>query len=132
MPLGPLPAQWQPLRTGSGDRAYHHQHGGVISSRVLCQGVDDVPLDVLTNHLLFGIEERRELSRALVTLAGRAALRTRVRGSLDGVTVQMELVVSKKDGCTYDVQLISAPALFPARLKDFEGALPPLVQQAPR
>jgi hypothetical protein len=117
---GPLPAEWRRARVHGGGVAFHHRRGGTVFANVLCDRPDDVPLDVLTNHLLFGIEEQREVSRQPLMLDGRAALRTRVDGKLDGVFVVLDLVVLKRDGCTYDLHLVAGPAAYPERKLDFD------------
>ena len=112
-------ASWQRL-PDAGDRvAFHHDGGGTIAANATCDKADDVPLDVLTNHLLFGIDDRREQTRTPITIDGRAALRTRLDGKLDGVPVALELVVLKKDGCTYDLLLIASPGAFAQREPEF-------------
>lgn len=117
--VGPLPAEWQPWHVKGAHLVFHHRAGGTIAASGQCPAGDDVPLAVLTSHLLFGIETRQELGRDLFTLDGRQALRTRLLGELDGVPVALELVVLKKDGCVYDLQLIAAPSELAARQRDF-------------
>jgi hypothetical protein len=112
-------ASWQRL-PDAGDRvAFHHTDGGTLAVNATCDKADDVPLHVLTNHLLFGIDDRREQTRTPITVDGRAALRTRLEGRLDGVQVELELVVLKKDGCTYDLLLIARPGSFALREPEF-------------
>ena len=50
---------------------------------------------------------------------GREALRTEVTAELDGVPIALDLVVLKKDGCLYDLQLAAAPATLSQRQPDF-------------
>lgn len=121
--VGPLAPAWRRVRIGGGHLAFHHHDGGSILANATCERIDDVPLDVLTNHLLFGIERRAERSRTLFPLDGRSAIRTVLDGSLDGVAVTLDLVVVKKDGCVYDLQLIAGPAAYPARRPDFDRLL---------
>ena len=98
----------------------HPVAGGTIASHASCADADDVPLDVLTNHLLFGLEHKQERSRRPLTLDGRAALRTRLEATLDGVPLALDVVVMRKDGCTHDLMLI-APRGDLARLEpEFE------------
>jgi hypothetical protein len=120
--VGPLPAGWERVDLKGGNVAFRHGSGGSILANGLCTGVKDVPLDVLTNQALFGLEQKQEMSRETFTLDGRAAERTRLTGALDGVPVELELVVLKKDNCTYDLQLVAAPgAPFDARVADFDA-----------
>lgn len=122
--LGPLPADWTQVRVRGGEVVYHHRGGGAIAASGACQPgrTEDVPLDVLTNHLLFGVQVVRD-ARDSLTLDGREARRAHVLGRLDGVPVELELVVLKKDGCTYDLQLVADPATFAARQPDFRALL---------
>lgn len=117
--VGPLPAEWQPQHFKGAQLVFHHQGGGTIAAGAKCPTGDDVPLAVLTRHLLFGIETQQELGSDPFTLDGRQALRTRLLGELDGVPVALELVVLKKDDCVYDLQLITAPDALAARQRDF-------------
>jgi hypothetical protein len=118
--IGPLPSEWRRVQVGEGQLAFHHDEGGTILAHATCEARGDAPLDVLTNHLLFGIEEPREQSRTPLSLDGRRALRTRVDGALDGVPIALDLVVLKKDSCTYDLELASSPEVFARRQADFE------------
>jgi hypothetical protein len=119
--VGRLPGQWQRVQVGDGHLAFHHQAGGTILANVSCERFVDLSLDLLTNQLLYGVEARRELGRQRIPLDGRVALRTQMHGSLDGVPIALDLVVMKKDGCTYDLELAASPRDFPARQPDFEG-----------
>ncbi len=118
--VGALPAAWQRQNVAAGALSYHHKDGGTISAHGSCERAEDVPLDVLTNHLLIGVESRFERSRRTLTLDGRAALRTRIDAELDGVPVALDLVVVKKDGCVYDLAMVASRAAFAARRPDFD------------
>ena len=89
--IGPLPPEWRRVQVADGQLAFHHDEGGTILAHATCEGRGDASLDVLTNHLLFGIEEPRERSRTPLSLDGRRALRTRVDGALDGVPIALDL-----------------------------------------
>lgn len=117
---GTLPAAWQRVRDDGGSVAFHHTSGGTIVSAISCGDADDVPLDVLTTHLLLGIEGRRERARQEFVLDGRAALRTQLDAQLDGVPVALDLIVLKKDGCTVDLYLVAPRPAFDERRLDFE------------
>lgn len=121
--IGELSADWRRIDVGDANLAFRHREGGTLLANSMCGAdhIEDVPLDVLTNQLLFGVEERREIERKELTLDDRAALRTHLVGSLDGVPVELDLVVIKKDGCTYDFQLITGPAEYAARRPEFEA-----------
>jgi hypothetical protein len=117
--VGPLDASWVRDRPSDCNLAWRNPAGGTIMVNALCEGIRDVPLDVLTNQALFGLEQKQEHSRETFTLDGRAAQRTRLSASLDGVPVELDLVVLKKDGCTYDFQLVASAKAFADREGEF-------------
>lgn len=119
--VGSLPAAWQRASAKGADLAFRRREGGTIAASSVCSGREDVPLDVLTNHLLFGVEHQKERSRVLLTLDGRAALRTNLEGEVDGVAVELNLVVLKKDGCIYDLQLIATAKQLAGCQADFDA-----------
>jgi hypothetical protein len=123
--VGPLTGEWRQVRFGDEDLVFRHRDGGTIAAKGSCAAgsvpIDDLPLAVLTNHLLFGISIRQDHGHTLLTLDGRQALRTHLVGELDGVPIELDLVVMKKDGCIYDLQLIAAPHEFARRQSDFDA-----------
>ena len=132
--VGELPSGWQRTRAvhGASDGVtFHHAGGGTVHAGGDCDHPEDVPLDVLSNHLLIGFEDRKEVSRDPLVLDGRGALRTRVDARLDGVSVVLDVVVTRKDGCTYDLQLITGPAVYQERRPDFDRFVGGFAQAAP-
>ncbi len=119
---GGLPETWKRIGVEDANLAFKHKDGGAIVCNAICGDADirDVPLDVLINQSLFGVEAQKEISREELKLDGRAAVRTRVSGSMDGVPIELDLVVMKKDNCTFDFQLVTTPEEFTARQPDFE------------
>lgn len=93
----------------------------VIAINSTCTGHEDPPLDVLTNHLVFGFTDRETISRTPFMLDGRDALRTLVHAKLDGVPTSVELVVLKKNGCVHDFTYISPIGNEGTYRKEFEA-----------
>lgn len=118
--IGPLPAEWRRVQVSDAHLTFHHRHGGAIMANASCDRRLDLSLELLTGQLLYGIEARQQTSRHRLALDGRVALRTQMSGTLDGVPVALDLVVLKKDGCTYDLALAAAPHDFGRRQADFE------------
>lgn len=119
---GALSPDWRMVSVQDANLTFHHKDGGAILANGICgEDIEDLPLDVLTNHLLFGVEKVQELGRQQLTLDGRGAERTQLRGEVDGVPVHMDLVVLKKDGCTFDFQLLAGKSEIDARRPDFEA-----------
>ena len=119
--VGTLPEGWTRSRSHGANLAFHHAQGGMLIVNGECPLQGDAPLDVLTNHLLFGVTAQKEIARTLFSLDGREALRTHLTGQLDGVPIELSLVVLKKDGCLYDFQLIAGPEQFASREPDFHA-----------
>jgi hypothetical protein len=117
--VGALPPEWRRV-DARGDLTFRSPEGGTIYANVECELTDDAPLDVLVNHLLFGVDVKKE-RREEITLSGRKGLRARVDGELDGVPIQLDLVVMKKDGCTYDLGLIAGTERFRELENDFDS-----------
>jgi hypothetical protein len=122
--VGPLPPSWELVRLKGNDVAYVSRDSPhSIAVNATCEDHDDPPLDVLTRHLLMGFTERSALAQQTLTLDGREALRTRVTAKLDGVPVELVLVVMKKDGCVYDFTYLSPSSGVEDRLSVFEHVL---------
>jgi len=122
--IGPVPPSWQLVRLAGNDVAYvslDSPHSLAVNAT--CEDHDDPPLDVLTRHLLMGFTERATLEERRFSLDGREALRTHVAARLDGVPVELVLVVMKKDGCVYDFTYLSPAGRVEERVSVFEQVL---------
>lgn len=108
--IGELGAGWSPVTVQDNDVAFHSERLGAIAQvNATCDPAGDIPLSVLTNHLVAGFTARQTLSEDLVPMDGREALRTHMIASLDGVPRELLVYVMKKNDCVYDLTLI-APA----------------------
>jgi hypothetical protein len=120
--LGPVPEGWRPLRIAGADLAFRDpQRDGSALFDVHCdRRDDDAPLSALTGHLIMGTTEREIELEETVPFDGREALHTRMRAKLDGVPMQYDIYVMKKDGCVYDLVYVAPPARFAEGAADFE------------
>jgi len=115
--VGPIPEHWTPIDEDHADAglvtfAFRNPRAQAtvgIAARCHRDG-DDVPLRSLTQHLYLGFTNRETRSEQEFTLDGRAALRTEMVASLDGVPKDLTFVVLKKDGCVYDFWRVAAGA----------------------
>ncbi len=108
--VGPLGPSWERIELAHNDLAWRDPAtNAIVQVNATCDPFRDVPLTSLTNHLLIGFTDRERVSRRLVPLDGREALRSRYLASLDGVPRALLLYVLKKDECTYDFALVSPP-----------------------
>jgi hypothetical protein len=122
--VGELPGHWHRVYLKDNDLAFAELGTGrALSINSTCEGHDDPPLPVLTRHLLMGFTEREEQSQRLIVLDGREALRSRYTAKLDGVPVELELVVLKKDGCVFDFSYVAPPGEAEPRMPDFDTLL---------
>lgn len=106
--IGPLPSGFERVEVSDNDLAFYKRGQGTISVNATCTDYEDVPLTALVNHLLFETTERTFVIEETVTLDGRAARHALVRAELDGVPIELELYVMKKDGCVIDLSHIRA------------------------
>jgi hypothetical protein len=101
------------------DLAFHRPGMGTIAINSTCTEYDDVPLSALVNHLLFDTTQRQVVIEETVTLVGRGARHLLVNLELDGVPLQLELYVLRKDGCVFDLSHVSARRASPAARDTF-------------
>ncbi len=131
--VGGLSRSWRPLEVESNDLAYissDSPHSLAVNST--CTPDGDASLQVLTAHLLMGFTDREQVSEEHVTMDGRDSLRSRYKAKLDGVPVEMMLVVLKKDGCVYDFTYLSPPGRFDEKRRSFEQVLAEFHAEASR
>ena len=110
--VGGVPAGWAPQRFSDNDVFFGKQDGHSIAVNATCRDYGDASLEVLTRHLVEGFTGVETLARKTAPLDGRDALFTHYRARLDGVPIEMQLVVMKKDGCVYDFTYLSPPGRF--------------------
>ena len=85
----------------------------VIATHAICGGaLPNRALPVLARHLRFGVRDITLVEQKDVTLGGRAALRTRFRGTLDGKSVEIEHYVTKARECVHDLIYVAPPDNF--------------------
>lgn len=117
--VGALSSEWRRVELPDNDLAFHRRGMGTISVNSTCSDYEDVPAAALVNHLLFDTTERHFLSEETVTLDGRGARHVLVQVELDGVPVELELFVLKKDGCVFDLGHVRSLGSDPAARRSF-------------
>jgi hypothetical protein len=120
--VGPVPSSWRRIQVEGADLAFRDEaREGSTLFDVRCGGRDDdAPLSALTGHLIMGTTEREIASQETVPFDGREAMHTLLRAKLDGVPMQYDIYVMKKDGCVYDIVYVAAPDNFVEGAQDFE------------
>ncbi|HTQ45579.1 MAG TPA: hypothetical protein VMI75_22625 [Polyangiaceae bacterium] len=121
--LGPVPPEWRPIHVEGADVAYRDEaRQGSTLFDVRCGARDDdAPLSVLTEHLIMGTTQREYDSQETVPFDGREALHTLMRAKLDGVPMQYDIFVMKKNGCVYDLVYVAPPDRFSQGAPAFEA-----------
>ena len=101
--VGILSPAWRRVEVEGNDLAFYRPQMGSITVNATCSEYEDVPISALVNQLLFDTTERRFLVEEVVTLDGRGARHVLMQLELDGVPLEMELYVVRKDGCVFDL-----------------------------
>jgi hypothetical protein len=120
--VGPVPVGWRRIDVESADLAFRDDaHFGSALFDVRCgQRDDDAPLPSLTEHLIMGTTERSFETEEVVPFDRREAMHTVLRAKLDGVPMQYDIYVAKKDGCLFDLVYVAPPDHFAEGAADFE------------
>jgi len=120
--VGEVSPGWERVMLSSNDLAWFIEDTGhALQVNATCKGHDDPPLDVLVRHLLMGFTERQLVEEQKVVVDERDALRSHYRAKLDGVPVELLLLVVKKDNCVYDFSYVAPLGRFEERVADFEA-----------
>ena len=115
---------WHPVSFRDNDLAFtDEKRRFLLGVNSTCQGHKDAPLKILTQDLLLGFEHRQLLGRRELQIDRRAAMRSHFRAELDGVPVELDLTVLKKDGCVYDFIYVAPQGRLLERQRDYESLL---------
>lgn len=119
--VGPLEKGWKQAGNKNLGIIFRHQETkATLATEAICgDAFEDLPLKMLTNHLLAGLEEVRKTNQELWKLSEREALYTQAEASLDGVPVVLNLVVIKKNRCQFDFMGVAPPQGGEVITKDF-------------
>lgn len=120
--LGPVPTSWRRVGVEGADLAYRDdEREGSALFDVRCDAPgQDAPLSILTEDLIMGTTERDVEVQKVLPFDSREAMHTVLRAKLDGVPMQYDIFVMKKDGCVYDLVYVAPPSHFPSGSGDFE------------
>lgn len=127
-----LPPKWTPVSFRGNDVAFVDETSRfLLALNSTCEGFDDAPLKVLMADLLLGFDQKEGWSQSELSLDGRAALRGHFHATLDGVPVDMALVVLKKDGCVYDFTYLAPRGRFEERVGLYNALLRRFTTEVP-
>jgi hypothetical protein len=120
--VGAIPESWRRLDVSHATLAFRDERDGatvVVNARCGLDG-EDVPLESLTKHLFLRFTEREIQDQRVLPFDHREAMRSVVTAKLDGVPMQFDVWVLKKDGCVYDFAYMAAPPRFPRGAEEFD------------
>ena len=101
----------------------HPKNGSTISYLSDCGDSADVSLKQMELMALNGLYNLKIMDQADLTFSERKALRTKAQGEVDGVLVNVDLLVLKKNGCRYTFTLTGFPQTFSQAQNDFNQFL---------
>lgn len=78
-------------------------------------------LDVLARHLTFGLTHRELVEHGTITVAGREAVRSVVRGQHDGRDLTVEALVMRAEPCVHDFLYVAPTGAFDAGRHAFQA-----------
>lgn len=105
---------WRPLKEKGVQVAWWND---ALDAAILldsqCERHGDSTLEAFTDHLRIDFREWEVKSQEKLQLNGRDALRSVVEASIDGgPKTMMELIVTKKNGCLFDLEYVAPPHSF--------------------
>lgn len=83
--------------------------GAIISLNSICRKYNDLSLETLTDNLVRGIPDRKQIDRKEIMLDGARALDTTFEGVVDDVFLNLRTVTVIKGECTYDFIHVTVP-----------------------
>ena len=98
---------------------YNTKNNAVIYINGKCKGSSDAPLTILRTHLLIGFKGKKIIKSEDLSIEDRKALHSIILASLDGVKRKIDYYIFKKNGCLYDLVLISPINTFDKNQKEF-------------
>jgi len=108
------------LTTDAADVAWQNsENGSTISFISSCNENSDPSLRVIQKMSTDGIDNMKVLKEEYISYNQRAALRSTIIGKVDGVPIELELIVFKKNNCLYNLTYISTIKKFMEDLSVF-------------
>lgn len=106
------------------DQAWKNdKNGNSISYLSECSTVADPSLENIHRGLVSSIDNVAKVEKQVFQYNGREALRSTATGQVDGVSSKFDLVVFKKNGCTFILSYVATEANFDSNHKDFDKFL---------
>ena len=109
------------IKTQNADKTWlSSKTGNTISYLSECGGTGDSSLQSIEGESLSAMSDLQVVKSEELTYNGREARQTIAAGSVDGVSVQIILLIFKKNGCTYSLSYGGLKKQFSRELPFFE------------
>ncbi|MBI5299339.1 MAG: hypothetical protein HY877_03475 [Deltaproteobacteria bacterium] len=122
--VGPLSAEWKQTTSKNKAGIYFRNKitGASIVTEAICGAAfEDLALNILTEQVLSELQNVKKQKQANWMLSERDALYSIYSAALDGVPVQLNILVIKKNQCQFDFWAVSNPKAGPQTSADFES-----------
>lgn len=109
------------LKVQSADRSWQNsKNGNTISYMSTCETASEPTLEVLSTIALDGVEDLKIVEKKKFNYNGREALNTILLGRVDGVPIQADLTVLKKNNCVFNITYIGSIHTYMSDLSIFK------------
>lgn len=117
----PFQSQYEEIETNLVDKSWRHTRtGNTISYLSDCGGDSDPSLKNIFQGIISDIENVEIIEESDVFYNSREAYHTLVQGNIDGVLTRFELMIFKKNSCTYILTYTAVATAFASGQKDFQ------------
>ena len=119
--IGELDPHWRNIRISENDLAFQStRYEAAIQINSTCRkDYEDVSLQILTDHVFHGLQDRKIVLQERRRLDDREALYTEITAKMDGKMFKAAIIVLKKNRCIYDLTYITQPWNFGRGVGDY-------------
>lgn len=118
------PAPFEKAKISTADIVWQSKStGSTIAVNSLCKKYSDSSLKALRDNILSGVDKLNVEKDETLTYSGRDAQRVLASGTTDGVPVVIDLLIFKKNNCSYDLVFIAGNKHFSREKPVFEDFL---------
>ncbi|MCC6276723.1 MAG: hypothetical protein IT289_02265 [Oligoflexia bacterium] len=122
--FNPPSSPFKKVSVSSADHVFQSEKtGSTIAVNSLCQKYVDVKLTHLRDNILAGVEQLKTESETDITYNDREGKRVVALGTMDVIKVKVDLLIFKKNNCTFDLTYISRPEFYATEKRHFDDFL---------
>ncbi len=118
------PKPFEHITSPGADEAWQDKsHGNLISFLTACKDPADPSLETIEKDLLSSFEDVKILNTDSSFFDGRESRKTQAQGKVDGISTKLELLVFKKNNCSYSLSYVAVEKNFDQDLPIFHQFL---------